>query len=87
MQCTRGDYAWVAPKFLKMAHIPSQTYLVLIHAVPTSFDMSCDSEDVNFHLLELNKDIIPHPPALQDAKFLKGNHGQVPHKTHCDTDH
>ena len=39
-------------------------------------------KDVNHHLLELNKEIILHLSALQDAKFLKGNHGQVPRKTH-----
>ena len=48
-----------------------KTYPILIHRVPTSFDTSRDSEDVNHHLLALNTDIIrTHPPSKASSSRM-----------------
>ena len=70
------------PILSKQLWYSRKTYLILIHGVPTSFDTLCDSEDVNHHLLALNTDIILCPSALQGIKFLHGNCGRIPRKTH-----
>ena len=73
-------HEWLPQLSDGLTYIP-KTYPVLIHGVPTSFDTSHDSPDINA-LLDVNLDIIPHPSTLQHVEFLIRNPGRLQHKTH-----
>ena len=70
------------PKLSDGLQYSQPTYPVLIHGVPTSFDASRNSEDVNEQLIGDNIDTITHPAALRSTKFLGGTHSQLHQKTH-----
>ena len=70
------------PKLSNGLRYSQPTYPVLIHGVPTSFDASRDSEDVNEQLIGDNIDTIMHPVALRSTKFLGGTHSQLHQKPH-----
>ncbi|KIJ23224.1 hypothetical protein M422DRAFT_39718 [Sphaerobolus stellatus SS14] len=46
-----------------------QTFPVVAYGFPTSFDPSCDSQDIT-SLLDWNINIIPHPFVLQGTEFI-----------------
>ena len=59
---------WV-PRLSDQLSAVQKTYLILVHGIPTSFDLSRDGDDVH-HLITPNHHLIPHPPALQHTEFL-----------------
>ena len=73
-------HEWLPQLSDGLIYIP-KTYPVLIHGMPTPFDTSCDSPDIN-SLLDVNLDIIPHPSTLHHADFLICNPSRLQHKTH-----
>ena len=70
-----------SPGSQKNVYISRKAYPVLIHGVPTSFDMPHSSKELHKHLLDYNSDSITCPSAL-GTKFLNGNQGGVSQKTH-----
>ena len=73
-------HEWLPQLSDSLTYIP-KTYPVLIHGMPTSFDTSHDSPNINA-LLDVNLDIILHPSTLQHVEFLICNPGCLQHKTH-----
>ena len=73
-------HEWLPQLSDGLIYIP-KTYPVLIRSVPTSFDTSRDSPNINA-LLDVNLDIIPHPSTLHHADFLIYNPSHLQHKTH-----
>ena len=57
-----------------------RTYPVLVHGVPTTFDMLCNGWDIP-HLINTNTNIITHPLSVQHTEFLAGTCEQLPQKT------
>ena len=70
------------PKLSNGLRYSQPTYPVLIHGVPTSFDASHNSKDVNEQLISDNIDTITHPAALWSPKSLGGTHSQLHQKIH-----
>ena len=70
------------PKLSEWLQYIHKTYPILIHGVPTSFNMLRDGSDINLGLIEDNSEIITRSSALRNVKFLGPNGGQVPQKTH-----
>ena len=69
------------PKLSKGLVYSRKAYPILVHSVPTPFDMSHSSEDVR-DLLEYNTDIITRQSTLLGIKLLNKKRSGMPHKMH-----
>ena len=78
--CTGMIQRWL-PKLSDQLSYTHKTYLVLVHGIPTAFDMSCDGQDLTINLISNNANIIMHPLTLQHTEFLTQAHNQSSHKT------
>ena len=58
-----------------------KTYPVIVHGIPTTFDMLRDGADVCKHLVDYNLDIFAHPSTLLSVKFLGGKCNRTSQKT------
>ena len=74
-------HKWL-PKLSNQLSYMHQTYPVLVHGIPTTFNTSHDGWDVTVNLISYNSNIITQSSALQHVEFLTCMHSQMPHKTH-----
>ena len=62
-------HKWLPRLSVQLSYI-HKTYPVVVHGIPTAFNMSCNGQDITINLISNNTNIITHPSMLQHAEFL-----------------
>jgi hypothetical protein len=68
------------PFLSNQLYLAHKTFPVIIHGVPTTFDTSCDSDEICY-LLAQNSEIIGHPANLQHTEFISRSPSSPPKDT------